>query len=183
MRLQPSSLGRSEHYSEEDGRDGYDMRGVEEGKVGGVAVVHYRVGESGFFGRQTQRSLQFSQGTVSVVQDHATLHRGDELELALPDFTRFRDSQLWPLPGGFCEHEADVLGRFFHFAREVGGCDHDEVRVCALDWGGEVEARDVDLGCGEGLLAEGHAFGEFEELGLGVDGQVAGVGEGFVGWV
>lgn len=70
-----------------------------------------------------------------------------------------------------------MLRALFHFARQVGCSSKDKIRVRLTCFHVKVETLDIDLCCGSCLLTESHAFAQFGELGLEVDGQVAWVGQ------
>lgn len=74
-----------------------------------------------------------------------------------------------------------MLRTLLHLTRQVHRRGHDEVGVRAPDVDAQVEAFEVDLGCGERLLPQLHAAAEFEQGGLQVDADVAAVGEGVFG--
>jgi len=72
--------------------------------------------------------------------------------------------RTWPQGLGFLDHEPDVLRRFFHLARQVQGRRDGQVRIRPPDFDPAVEALDVDLGRGHGLLADAEALGQTTDL-------------------
>ena len=99
-----------------------------------------------------------------MVHDELRVELGDEGEFALAEAWDVGVGHLGPGIARFDHDEADVLRAFFHLAGEVEGSGDDEVWVGTPDWNFEVVAFEVDLGRGEGLLADGEAFAEFDDF-------------------
>ena len=89
-----------------------------------------------------------------MVHDHLAIHLRDEPELALADLGDIGGDELGPEGARLRGDAFNMMRAFFHLTGEVERCGEEEVGVRAPDFDARVEAAEVDLGGGEGLLAE-----------------------------
>ena len=89
-----------------------------------------------------------------MMHNHLAVHLGNQPELVLADFGDVGLDELGPEEARLARDGLDVVRALFHLAGEVQGRGQDGVGVRAPDLDFGVEAAQVNLRGGDGLLAD-----------------------------